>query len=142
MEFKKTVGKGYDPEEVQAFIKSYEAEFERKNLELECRIEDLSKEIESLKLELIPLTENDQAYAEMEAEIRETLLNLYFESTGAFYKASQGFDAQEDELNQKVHSREMELVNVKQVTSQLCREIELLTQGYDQVLKGEKQSYE
>ena len=142
LEYKKTIGKGYDPEEVQAFVQSYEAEYERRNLELECQIEDLSREIESLKQKLIPLTENDEGFVTMEEEIRETLLNLYFESTGAFFKANQDFDAQEEELNQRVHNREMELVDVKQVTSQLCREIELLTQGYDQVLKGERQSYD
>ena len=136
------MGKGYNPEEVQAYIKAYEADFQERYLQLERRIGDLSQEIESYRQKLQLLTENDNKYAEMEAEIRETLLNLYFNSAGAYFKASQDFDAQENELSQKVNKRELELSNVKQVTGQLCKEIELLTQGYDHVLKGELCSYE
>ena len=137
LDFKKSMGKGYNAEDVKAYINAYEAEFESKYLELECTIENLSKEIESLKQELEPMLDNEAEYQRMEAEIKETLLNVYFDSTNAYFEANQGFCDQEEELNNKVYSREMELSNVRQVTDQLCKEIELLTKGYDQVLKGE-----
>ena len=136
LEFKKSMGKGYKADEVRAFVTSYEADFEHYHLGLVNRIAELTEEIETLKQTLIQFEEKEAEFSEIETAIKEQLFNIYIDSTSAIFKTTQGFDVQEEELNQKVLNRETELSNVQQVTDQLCNEIELLTKGYDHVLKG------
>jgi chromosome segregation ATPase len=138
LEYKKVLGKGYDPDEIGKYIADYEAGYQKKHLELECRIEDLSQEVDTLKRRLEPLKETEKRHEEWEKEIRDTILSLYLDATGSFFKAAKDFEAQEQGLNQKMALREAELSHVKQVTHQLREEINVLTQGYAQVLKGER----
>jgi chromosome segregation ATPase len=137
LEYKKVLGKGYDPEEIGRYIADYEADHQKQYLALECRIEDLSQEVETLKRRLEPLKDAEKRHEEWEKEIRDTILSLYLDATGSFFKAAKDFEAQEEGLNQKMALRETELAQVKQVTRQLREEIDVLTQGYAQVLKGE-----
>jgi hypothetical protein len=67
---------------------------------------------------------------------------LYLDASVVFFRAVKDYEVKEAELDQKIHAREAELQNVRQVTDRLCEEIELLTQGYDSVLKGENSAYE
>lgn len=139
---KKVLGKGYDPEEINAYIHEYEEIQQKRYLDVEQRIENLSQEIESLKQRLEPLQEEETERGELELKMKDALLEVYLDTSVAFFQAVKDYEVKEAELDQRIHKREMELQNVRQVTERLCKEIERLTQGYDCVLKEEGSAYE
>jgi chromosome segregation ATPase len=139
---KKVLGKGYDPEEISAYINEYEEIHQRRYLDVEQRIENLSQEIESLKRRLEPLREEETERGELELKMKDALLESYLDASVTFFKAVKDYEIEEAELDERIHKRETELRNARQVTERLCKEIERLTQGYDCVLKEEGSAYE
>jgi predicted RNase H-like nuclease (RuvC/YqgF family) len=139
---KKVLGKGYDPKEVGAYMDEYEKQYQHRYIEAEGRVERMSQEIESLKAKLEPLQALEQERKALESQIKDALLEIYLDASIDLFKAVKEYDIKEAELDQAVRAREAELENVRQVTDRLCQEVELLTQGYDRVLKGENAAYE
>ena len=136
LEFKKSL-RGYKTKEVKAYISAYESDFKQKNAELVQQIDELTSEIETITEKLESFKLNEVEFERIEAEIKENLFSIYIDSTRAICMTDKDFNTQEEELNDRVNSREIELLQVKRITDQLCNEIELLTKGYDHVLKGE-----